>query len=224
MAAKAAAIIVAAGRSTRMGGIDKVLADLLGKPVIAHTIEAFERAANISGIVLVVPKGRIAEFGALAERMHYTKIIAICEGGERRQDSTRNGLARTEGYDIVAVHDGARCCIRTDTIERCVEEAEKCGAVIAASPVTDTIKSISEGGAVTATIDRSRLRAVHTPQAFRRELLLSAYDLGDAEATDEAMLVERAGHTVMVYDDYSDNIKITKPEDLAIAKAILSSR
>ncbi len=221
MERKAAAIIVAAGSSRRMGGIDKISAELLGKPLIAHTIEAFERAGNIDAIVIVAREERIGEIEGLAAAGRYVKVVSVCGGGRRRQDSTYNGLLRTVGYDIVAVHDGARPCVRSNVIEQCVDEAKKYGAVVAASPLFDTIKRIDSSRTVVETIDRSVLVAACTPQVFERRLLLNAYSFSGADATDEAMLVERAGGKVRVYVDCSDNVKVTVEEDLVRAERVL---
>lgn len=224
MVTRAAAIIVAAGSSTRMKGIDKAFTPILGKPMLAHSIEAFERAGNVDAIIIVARKDLVGRCRALVKDRGYLKVRCVCKGGPRRQDSTFNGLQQASGYGIVAVHDGSRPCVRTDVIEACVVEAERSGAVIAASPVHDTIKSVDPAGSVSATIDRSTLRAVHTPQVFRSSVLKQAYAYGNEDATDEAMLVERSGFRVMVYEDSDDNIKVTTRPDLLMAEAVLSQR
>ncbi len=221
MPTRAAAIIVAGGSSTRMNGIDKVFAPIMRKPVIAHTIEAFERAKSIEGIIIVARKDLVERCMKLAKTMGYKKVRSVCAGGPRRQDSTLNGLREAYAYDVVAVHDAARPCVSAETIDGCVAGAERYGGMVAASPVSDTIKSVNADLEITATVDRSALMAMHTPQAFRRSVLMQAYEHGNDDATDEATLAERAGFRVRVYIDSTDNIKITNPPDLDIAEAIL---
>ncbi|MBI4311986.1 MAG: 2-C-methyl-D-erythritol 4-phosphate cytidylyltransferase [Chloroflexi bacterium] len=223
-AVRAAAVIVAAGQSTRMAGVNKAFAPLLGKPLLAHAIAAFQAVPQIEAIVLVLGQSNLERGKALVKAECFRKVCAICQGGLRRQDSVWSGLQRVPPLPWVAVHDGARPCVTPELISRGLEEAQRSGSAVAAVPVKDTIKVVA-GGLVQATPDRSTLWAVQTPQVFPREALLDACRrFMDAPATDDASLMERAGHPVHVYlGDYA-NIKVTTPEDMAIAEALLRSR
>jgi len=221
------AVIVAAGRGTRMGSADnKIYLTLEGRPVLAHALAAFESCPAVTSIVIVAAPGeesRIADIVA-AERL--AKVTAIVAGGAERQDSVYNGLTalRTEG---VLVHDAARPLVTSEQIEACCRSAEAHGAAALAVPVKDTIKVSDGDGFIVATPERKTLWGVQTPQAFRREELMDAhrqaiYD--GAAATDDAMLLERLGKKVaIVSGDYS-NLKITTPEDLPVAELLLSRR
>ncbi len=218
---KADVIIVAAGQSRRMNGVDKTFADILGKPVIAHTISAFENAPSIDSIVLVVQGDKADQFSKLILQMGFKKVKKICSGGTSRQQSVHNGLEFTNDADVVLIHDGARPCVRVDTIELGIVEAIEHGAAIAGSDVYDTIKSVNGDGFVSKTLNRNELRAIHTPQSFKRDILECIHKNLQLEMTDDAGLAEALGYKVKVYQDYPDNIKITTQYDLAIAQAIL---
>ena len=220
---KAAAVIVAAGQSSRMEGLDKTFAPLLGIPLLAHTLDAFEAAPQIEAIVLVLSQASLERGSALVKERRFQKVCAICPGGQRRQDSVLAGLQRIPPLPWVAVHDGARPCVTPDLIARGLEDAARFGSAVAAVPVKDTIKVVSRDGSVLTTPDRSTLWAVQTPQVFRREALLDAYQrFADTTVTDDATLMELAGHLVHIYTGSYANIKVTTPEDLAIAEAILA--
>jgi 2-C-methyl-D-erythritol 4-phosphate cytidylyltransferase len=218
---RAAAVIAAAGQSARMEGLDKLFAPLLGKPLLAHTLFAFESAPQIEAIVLVLSQDSLLRGKALVKEHRFQKVCAICPGGLRRQDSVWNGLQRVPPLPWVAVHDGARPCLTPEVIARGLEEAARFGSAVAAVPVNDTIKVVADGQ-VRETPDRSKLWAVQTPQVFQREALLDAYRrFRDTPVTDDASLMERAGHPVHIYLGSSTNIKVTNPEDLAIAETLL---
>ncbi|MBI2171450.1 MAG: 2-C-methyl-D-erythritol 4-phosphate cytidylyltransferase [Chloroflexi bacterium] len=218
----AAAVIVAAGQSARMEGVDKLFALLLGKPLLAHTLAAFEAAPQIEAIVLVLSRESLERGRALVKEHPFSKVCAVCPGGPRRQDSVWNGLQCVPPLPWVAVHDGARPCVTPEVINRGLEEAARFGSAVAAVPVKDTIKIVGDGGAVRETPDRSKLWAVQTPQMFSREALLGAYRrFLDTPATDDASLMERAGHPVHLYLGSYANIKVTTPEDMTIAEALL---
>ena len=220
---RAGVVIVAAGVSRRMG-VDKVFAPLLGKPLIAHTVAAFEECPEVGEIVLVLHRDNLDRGRWLVEAEGWTKVKAVCAGGERRQDSVKAGLESLSPCRWVMVHDGARPCVTRDILRGGVQAAVDTGSAIPAVPVSDTIKSVDRDGAVLGTTPRETLRAVQTPQVFRYDLLLSAYR-GDLDAvTDDASLVERLGHSVRVFDGSPENIKVTTPVDLLLAEAILRSR
>lgn len=218
---KASAILVAAGSSRRMNGVDKTFANILGKPVIAHTISAFENAPSIDDIVLVVPEDKIDKFGKLVMQMGFKKVKKICKGGNSRQQSVHNGLEFANDAEIILIHDGARPCVRIETIEKGIVEAKEHGVAIAGSDVYDTIKSVGSDCFVNKTLNRSELRAIHTPQAFKHDILFHIHKNLQLEMSDDAGLAEANGYKVKIYQDYPDNIKITTQHDLAIAQSIL---
>jgi len=224
---KTLAIIPSAGLGRRMGGLKKNYLTLLGRPVLAHTLAAFEASGAIDSIVLVVAPedvDRCAE--EVVGPYCFKKVIDIVAGGAERQDSVANGIECAAGFDIIAVHDGARPLVTPGIIEAVVAAAVRSGAAITAVPVKDTIKEAS-GSLVARTIDRASLVSVHTPQAFRTALLVEAMAKARREGftgTDESSLVERLGEPVTVVAGSYENIKITTTEDLAMAEFILKKR
>jgi 2-C-methyl-D-erythritol 4-phosphate cytidylyltransferase len=219
---RAGAIIVAAGESRRMGGTDKAFTLLGGKPVLARVIETFHRCQSIGQIVVVVSASKINECQQLVNEQGWSDITDICIGGERRQDSVAAGLNHLKDCDWAVVHDGARPLVTEGLIERGLAEAKETGAAIAAVPVTDTIKAAGDDRIVRETLPRSSLWAVQTPQVFRYEIIKEAYRQPATEVTDDAALVERLGHKVKLYTGSYDNIKITTPEDLALAEVLIN--
>ena len=213
----AAAILLAAGRGTRMGPAvpDKVWADLRGIPVIAHSLRAFANAPSITQIVVVARP----ETAAAARALHPTATVVL--GGDRRRDSVQAGLAAVTA-EIVLVHDAARPLLDLDTIEQGVKLAREHGAALPAIPVRDTIKRVRDGRVVDSP-PRAELYAALTPQCFRSELLRRAHAATEEDATDDCVLVERLGHPVFVYPGSPRNIKITLAEDLKIAGALLDA-
>ena len=220
----AAVVIVAAGVSRRMGDVDKVFAPLLGRPLIAHTVSAFEACAQVGEIVLVLHKDNLERGRRLAELEGWRKVGRVRAGGERRQDSVKAGLDCISPYSLVMVHDGARPCVTPEVIARGLCAARAAGAAVPAVPVNDTVKRVDAEGAALETVPRAELRAVQTPQVFRSDLLREAYRGSLDDVTDDASLLERLGHTVRVFEGSPDNIKITTPVDLLLAEAILRSR
>jgi 2-C-methyl-D-erythritol 4-phosphate cytidylyltransferase len=219
------ALVLAGGVGSRMGR-PKQFIDLLGHPALFHTLRAFEDSPSVDRIYTVGDEARISRLAAEAGIGKY----AGCAGpGETRPLSTRSGL-RMCGEDeatIVLVHDGSRCLVTPALIERVVAAAREApDGVIPTVPVSDTIK-IAENGSVEKTLDRSRLHATQTPQAFRLGLLRRIYASPEDElraATDDASLVEREGGRVRIVPGEKTNIKLTSPEDLVLAEAILASR
>jgi 2-C-methyl-D-erythritol 4-phosphate cytidylyltransferase len=219
------AIIVAAGSGARFNSEDpKQFIDLLGKPVLVHTIERFEQCTAVDTVVLVLAADRIDSFRRDIERFGLKKVSAVVKGGATRAGSVWNGLkaidARTK---IVAVHDGARPLVSVEEIDRTIKKAEQVGAACLVAPVTDTIKSIRDGEEITATLDRNKLRRALTPQAFRVEVLRKAFDGVelDESVTDECCLVEDLGHPIAIVEGSPRNIKITHREDLILAEALM---
>jgi len=220
------AIIAAAGQGTRMAGKrPKQFLELAGKPILFHTLEAFEQCDVIQEIILVLPSQESAGFLALANKFGLRKLAKVVPGGASRAQSVQQGLqaVREATAEIVAVHDGVRPFVTPDEIARTVEAARREGAAIMVTAPVDTIKEISEGSVV-RTVKREALRNALTPQCFQYKLLRRAYegtDLTDPELTDESSLVERLGVRIAIVEGSSRNIKITREEDLVIAEAIL---
>ncbi|MFC1846918.1 2-C-methyl-D-erythritol 4-phosphate cytidylyltransferase [Chloroflexota bacterium] len=221
---KTAAIIVAAGRGKRMGGVDKVFAPLAGKPVLAWSAEVFQQSLLIGQIVIVLSKNNIEPGKKLVADMGWSKVSHVCAGGEERQQSVANGLELLEDCQWVLIHDGARPLISEALIKDGLKAAEKSGAAVAALPVTDTIKLADDDNFVIGTPPRKSLWAVQTPQVFQFDIIIQAHRLAGSMATDDASLVERLNHRVKLYGGSYDNIKITTPADLAIAETLLKRR
>lgn len=229
------AIIVAAGSSSRMGA-DKIWAPLAGRPVLAHSIQAFAATPGVTRIVVVTPADRHAEVRALHPSDALDSAVALdcVEGGARRQDSVAAGMEVAPDAGWYLVHDGARPLITPALVQRVLDAARASGAAVPGVPVVDTIKRITEaqpgedlletGERVQGTVDRILLRAVQTPQAFRADLLRRAHEGVAFDATDDASMVEALGEPVTLVQGDRANIKITTPPDLVIAEALLASR
>ena len=222
------AIIVAAGRGSRAGGARaKQFRELSGIPIIIHTLARFELCETIQEAVVVLPGDACEEFLALAAGHGLRKVARAVEGGQTRAESVWRGLRALDAneVEIVAVHDGVRPFVTPEEIDRAVREAERGGAAILAVPATDTIKE-AEGGRVLRTLERARLWRAQTPQCFRLELLRRAYESALAsglDATDCSALVERLGAPVSVVEGGAHNIKVTTPQDFALAEVIVQS-
>ncbi len=214
------AVVVAAGGSRRMGGVDKVLALLAGKPVLAWVIDVFESCDLITQVVVVVNEQSLEQCRRLVAEHGWLKVTDVCLGGRRRQDSVGAGLARLSHCHWVVIHDGARPLLTEDLIYRGLNEARETGAAVAAVPVTDTIKVAGDDRLVQQTPPRHNLWAVQTPQVFRFDIIKEAYRQAKREVTDDATLVEQLGYRVKLYMGAYDNIKITTPGDLVLAEVL----
>jgi 2-C-methyl-D-erythritol 4-phosphate cytidylyltransferase len=227
---RAVALVPAAGRGLRMGtSTPKQFLALGGLPVLVHALRVLEAASCISEIVLAVPEtDRDYCRREIASRHRLQKITQILAGGAHRQDSVRLALdAVPESATIALVHDAVRPFPTVEAVERVVESAARHGAAIVAIPVRDTVKQVDQGRFIQATIDRRPLWLAQTPQAFRLGLLQEAHRkaaLEGFQATDDAQLIEWLGYRVAVVEGSYENIKITRPEDLAIGEAILAAR
>lgn len=221
---KVGAIVVAAGKSERMGGVEKIFAEIDGKPLLAHTVEVFQRCPSIDEIVIVLSQSKLNIGLSLAKEYHWSKVSTVCPGGARRQDSVNEGLQRLVRCKWVVIHDGARPCLTQKLITDGLREARDSGAAIPAVPVIDTIKIVSSDSYVKDTPPRDKLWAVQTPQVFRFDIISEAHRKAKDNVTDDASLVERAGHKVKAFNGLNTNIKVTTPEDLIIAEAIIKSR
>ena len=220
------AIIAAAGQGTRLAGKrPKQFLELAGTPILIHTLKAFERCDAIHEIIIVLAEEETDGFLSLAGEHGLHKVTRVVPGGSTRAESVLRGLQAVdaEAVEIVAVHDGVRPFVTPEEISRTVEAAKPEGAAILVSTPVDTIKEV-RAGAVARTLDRATIRNALTPQCFHYKLLLRAYsrvDVYDPELTDDSSLVERLGVRIAIVEGSSRNMKITRPEDLAIGEVLL---
>lgn len=218
------AVILAAGKSERMGGgVDKAFLSLVNKPVVAWSLIAFERSSEIDRIVLVVRKDQLLASKAVVKMFGISKLHAIVPGGSRRQESVAAGLAACDiDTRNVVIHDAARPLVTSDLVSETVKMLKRYPAVTLARPVTDTVKRAEKAMIVSETVPREKLWAVQTPQAFQLRALREALkNLGKREVTDDCMAVELAGGQVKMIENLKPNFKITTVEDLQVAGALL---
>jgi len=221
------AILVAAGDSRRMG-FDKLFATIAGRPVIAHTIDAFERADCVGEVIIAARKDRLDEIKTIVRDEDLKKLRSIIPGGKHRQDSVRAGLYHIDGKaKYVAVHDAARPLITAEQIDRVFEQCRMHAAASLAEPINDTLKYANAEFFVTGPVDRHQLYAMQTPQVFERRLIEDAYRAVYAEnvsVTDEVSAVERLGRKIILVPNQDLNFKITYPGDLVLAEFVLTQR
>ena len=220
------AVIVAAGKGRRMGTeVSKQFLPLCGKEILAHSVEKFEKAEKIRDIVLVTGEDSLQDVREMAQEYGWKKIVAVVAGGKERQDSVWNGLqAVSDDTDIVLIHDGVRPFVTEDILNHSIETAVEMGSCVAGVPAKDTIKVCNGENVAVATPDRSTLWQIQTPQTFRKDLIMQAYQKAKAEGfvgTDDASLAEYSGCPVKVIMGSYRNIKITTKEDLLIGEAFL---
>lgn len=220
------ALIVGAGTSTRMGpGVDKLFIELAGRPVLAHTWARFDGAACVEEVVLVVREEQVGRVRQLAAQFGFAKPYRVVLGGAHRQDSVWNGLqALSAQAELVAIQDAARPCTPVELITATVEAARQVGAAVAAQAVTDTIKESADGRFVERTLDRTRLWAVQTPQAFRVEIIkraISEARLRGLLFTDDTAACELIGQPVRIVASECPNPKLTRPADVAYIEFLL---
>jgi 2-C-methyl-D-erythritol 4-phosphate cytidylyltransferase len=226
MQEKAAVVIVAAGSSRRMQGKDKLWLPLAGRVTLAHTLDVFQHSPIIDAIILVVNPERLDDARILCAQEDCSKVVSVVVGGTRRQDSVRIGLDTLTLHNPacrwVMIHDGARPFITEELLETGLQAVLEHQAVVAAVPVKDTIKQV-QNGFISATLDRSRLWMIQTPQIFSFPLIHQAHasPLAQEDVTDDATLLERMGQHVAVFPGSYRNIKITTQEDLLFAAALL---
>lgn len=222
------AIIAAGGLGTRLKTIHpKPLVMLNGKPLLAYSVEVFEKSPLIESIIVVTHEYHVLDVEDVVRHYNFQKVERVIIGGETRSASVYNGLQEAgEETDIVVIHDGARPLLKPQTLQRAVEQCRSDGAVVVGVPVKPTIKKVDlQSQLVRETLNRKELWEIQTPQVFRREILVKAYARKDvADATDDASLVERLGAPVRVVEGDYENIKITTNEDLLLAEALLNSR
>jgi 2-C-methyl-D-erythritol 4-phosphate cytidylyltransferase len=221
------AIIAAAGIGRRMGSGGKQYLPLRGEPVLAHALRAFQACFEVYQIIIVSAEVDIDRCRDLVKKYDFGKVTQIIKGGEERQDSVFNALQVVpKQAEIVVVHDGARPLVTPEIIKRSLDELEGWDGVIVGVPAKDTLKLV-EAQAVVETLDRERIWQVQTPQVFRADLLTEAYRAAITKGyygTDDAALMEQLGYKIKVTMGSYENIKITTPEDLVIAEAILAQR
>ncbi|SDN76959.1 2-C-methyl-D-erythritol 4-phosphate cytidylyltransferase [Bacillus sp. OK048] len=220
-------IIPAAGQGKRMGaGKNKLLLELNNIPILIHTLRVFEEDELCEGIILAISPQDEAEFRLLLKQHKVKKVLDLVRGGQERQDSIYNALKTVKTDGIILVHDAARPFILKENIHRLLDTAQETGAAIIGVPAKDTMKTVRDH-MVMATVERSSLWAVQTPQAFRFSVLYKAYEQAEMDSfigTDDASLVERISHPVTIIEGDYDNIKLTTREDLFFAEAIVKKR
>jgi 2-C-methyl-D-erythritol 4-phosphate cytidylyltransferase len=225
---RVAAIVAAAGSGDRLGGdTPKALVELAGRPLMAWSLAALAASKAVEEVVIAAPDGYEEEIAAVAREAAWEISTDVVAGGESRSHSVANGLEAVAEAAIVVVHDAARPLVTAELVDRSVAQLERwgCDAVIAAARATDTIKEAGAGGRVTATLERSSLWAVQTPQTFRVEALRRAVDGAELDrAYDDAQLVEAIGGDVRIVESSRDNLKITTPFDLRVAELLLETR
>ncbi|MEK6646787.1 MAG: 2-C-methyl-D-erythritol 4-phosphate cytidylyltransferase [Candidatus Firestonebacteria bacterium] len=224
---KVIAIVVAAGKSERFGGkVRKPYVLLSGKPMLVHSLEKLEKCKVIREVIIVVNSEDMKYCKTeILEKFNFKKVKKIICGGEKRQDSVYNGLKAISQCDIVLIHDAARPFLDLEMINDSIKSAVEYGAAIVAIPITDTVKRSEEGKFVSATLDRNKLWAAQTPQVFRMNLLLEAYEnakTNGLDVTDDAGLLQNSGHKAQLVMGNYKNFKITTQEDLKLAEALIN--
>lgn len=217
------ALIVAGGSGSRMGAeIPKQFLLLAGKPILMHSIERFRKFYEAVRIIVVLPEEYIKYWEDLVKEFSFSVQHDIVTGGSTRYQSVKNGLRNIEDDSLVAIHDGARPLVSTDTIKRCYDGAEKYGNAVPVMNASDSVRMITEQGSLP--LNRLFIRFIQTPQVFRTDIIRKAY-LQDFQPdfTDDAILLEKTGETIHLVEGNRENIKITNPEDLMVAGALLES-
>ncbi len=225
---RCAALVAAAGSSSRMGGVNKLLEPLDGVPVLIRTLTALQQAAQVDEIVIAAREEDLVEISRLCHTYGISKCTKVVRGGESRAHSVLLAALEASGdAELLAVQDGARPLVTPELIDQVITAAARCGAAAPAVPVKDTVKAVREDGAVERTLERSALRAVQTPQVFEADLLKAALQAaleGGIPVTDDCSAVERLGKVVFLVEGDEENLKITTPVDLILAEAILQAR
>ena len=218
------AILVAGGKGLRMGSdIPKQFLPLRGRPVLMHTIDVFRRTYPDIHIILVLPREQQDYWRQLCRQHDYDVEVCVADGGETRFYSVRNGLSLIpdDARGVVGVHDGVRPFVSPETIRRCYEAAEECGAVVPVVPVVETVRQVLADGS-SMTVDRNAYRLVQTPQTFDIQLLKKAYGQPfDPFFTDDASVVEAMGYPIKLVEGNNENIKLTNPADLKLAEGMM---
>jgi 2-C-methyl-D-erythritol 4-phosphate cytidylyltransferase len=218
------AIIVAGGKGTRLkSSVPKQFLELCGKPIVLHTIEAFLKYSEEITIVLVLPSDELETWASIVKKFDFTRAIAVTKGGDTRFQSVYNGLRSIGDHGLVAIHDAVRPLVNTDIIATSFKLAAVHQSAVAAVPLKESIRMIDRN--FTKALDRSQFRLIQTPQTFDIQLIKKAYELKEHPLlTDDASVAERAGHQIALFEGSYENIKITTPDDLLVAEALLKSK
>jgi len=218
------ALIVAGGKGTRIKSkLPKQFLELAGKPVLIHTLEAFLRYSDSIKLVLVLPEDDMATWSGIVKKYSFQYPLIVQAGGETRFQSVQKGLSCIEGEGLVAIHDGVRPLVSEDIIAASFRLAAVHRSAVAAVRLKESIRMTDQDN--TKSMDRSKFRIIQTPQTFELGLIKQAYQIKeDASLTDDASVAEKSGHTISLFEGSYENIKITTPEDLAVAEALLAQR
>jgi 2-C-methyl-D-erythritol 4-phosphate cytidylyltransferase len=224
MNSKEYALIVAGGKGTRIKSkLPKQFLELNGLPILMHTIYAFFRYSENVVVILVLPEDDFETWAGLCKKYNFTKSLILQKGGDTRFQSVKNGLEKIEGDGLVAIHDGVRPMVSEDIIGASYRLAAVHQSAVAAVRLKESIRMTDQDN--TKAMDRSRFRLIQTPQTFQVTLIKKAYQIkDDPSLTDDASVAERAGHIISLFEGSYENIKITTPEDLIVAEALLNSR
>ena len=217
-------LIVAGGKGTRIKSVlPKQFLELNGKPILLHTLEAFYRYSEKIKVVLVLPEDDFGIWKSICEKYDITKPVLLQKGGDSRFQSVKNGLSILEGEGLVAIHDGVRPLVSEDIIGASFRLAAVHQSAVAAVRLKESIRMTDQDN--TKAMDRSKFRLIQTPQTFDLQLIKKAYETKeDASLTDDASVAERAGHIISLFEGSYENIKITTPEDLIVAKALMDGK
>lgn len=224
MHSKEYAIIVAGGKGTRIKSVlPKQFLELNGLPILMHTIQAFVRYSNDITIILVLPEDDFQTWQSLCAKHKFDTPVVLQKGGDTRFQSVKNGLDKIQGDGLVAIHDGVRPLVSEDIIGASYRLAAVHKSAVAAVRLKESIRMTDQDN--TKAVDRSKFRLIQTPQTFEVALIKKSYQIkDDPSLTDDASVAERSGHTISLFEGSYENIKITTPEDLVVAKALLDSR
>ncbi|HCW09118.1 MAG TPA: 2-C-methyl-D-erythritol 4-phosphate cytidylyltransferase [Cytophagales bacterium] len=218
------ALIVAGGKGTRINSkLPKQFLALNGKPILLHTIEAFFNYSEKISLVLVLPQDDFGIWQSICKEFKFNKPIILQTGGDTRFQSVKNGLDKMEGEGLVAIHDGVRPLVSSDLIGASFRLAAVHGSAVAAVRLKESIRITDQD--TTKAVDRSKFRLIQTPQTFDLQLIKNAHQAKeDASLTDDASVAEKAGHKISLFEGSYENIKITTPEDLVVAEALMKSK
>ena len=224
MVSKEYALIIAGGKGTRIkSNVPKQFIELNGKPILLHTIDAFHRYSKSLTVILVLPEDDFEIWNGICEKFNFTEPVLLQKGGATRFQSVRNGLDKIEGEGLVAIHDGVRPLVSEDIIGASFRLAAIHHCAVAAVRLKESLRMTDKDG--TSAVDRSLFRLIQTPQTFDVQLIKKAYQIGeDVSLTDDASVAEKAGHRISLFEGSFENIKITTPEDLVIAGALMKER
>jgi 2-C-methyl-D-erythritol 4-phosphate cytidylyltransferase len=217
------ALIVAGGKGTRINSkLPKQFIALNGKPILLHTIEAFFKYSEKISVVLVLPEDDFGIWESICKEYNFNKAIILQKGGETRFQSVKNGLDKIEGEGLVAIHDGVRPLVSSDLIGASFHLAAVHGSAVAAVRLKESIRMTDQD--TTKAVDRSKFRLIQTPQTFNLQLIKKAYQIKeDPSLTDDASVAEKSGHKISLFEGSYENIKITTPEDLIVAEALMKT-